>query len=61
MLKDEKNGSYNGGVDAMPLKIWSDLSSLQYELVRIIWYRKRFLIKRIYNFPYHKMVNMKYC
>ena len=30
MLKYEQNRSYNGGGDAMPLKIWSDFSSLQY-------------------------------
>ena len=30
MLKDEQNRSYNGGGDAIPLKIWSDFSSLQY-------------------------------
>ena len=32
MIKDEKNRSYNGGGDAMPLKIWSDFSSIQYPL-----------------------------
>ena len=30
MLKDEQNRCYNGGGDSIPLKIWSDFSSLQY-------------------------------
>ena len=28
--KDEQNRSHNGGGDAIPLKIWSDFSSRQY-------------------------------
>ena len=30
MLKDEQDRSYNSGVYAIPLKIWSDFSSIQY-------------------------------
>ena len=32
MVKDEQNCSYNGGGDAIPLKIWSDFSSIQYKM-----------------------------
>ena len=33
MLKDEQNRSYNGGVVASPLKIWSEFSSLLYVFI----------------------------
>ena len=38
MLKDEQNCSYNGGGYAMPLKTWSDFSSIQYFVERGLKY-----------------------
>ena len=36
MLKDEQNRYYNDGGDAIPLKIWSDFSSLHIINLRLM-------------------------